>query len=441
MNEAVFVLLNYFLVFVESISLVFFCEGFFAKRVTTRKFVLSVLKLTIFNFIGLAISDWNTLVKVVLLAGIDAIWIHKVFSVSIIKSVVTPTMFVSIISIADNIFMMGTSFVSKVNIQSLLQDPYVYYLFCYFAKCFELLAIVILRLFAKQYLRFENTTWQNWGRVFIFPVASLVIAVFLWRIYWSAPFAAKELMSCTMVLLIIDMFIIAFLNYLNQQEQIRQDNVILQHNIKFQNEMISTWEDAYKSQRKMTHDFQNQLSVIYGLAEREAPESELLSYVQTLLKINTTSSLLVKTGRQVADVLFSQKYNMAQKKNIQFCMQLDDLTNFTIDDAYLVVLLSNLIDNAIEACEKIPDVKLRKIVVKMRVENEESFLYIENTTSAPVKILDDQVVVSDKNSIEHGYGLRTVANILNQYNAVFAISYRNEDRTFCFSAQIPPASK
>lgn len=54
----------------------------------------------------------------------------------------------------------------------------------------------------------------------------------------------------------------------------------------------------------------------------------------------------------------------------------------------------------------------------MKVEEESSFLYIENTTAFPVKVLDNQVVLPSKRSEEHGYGLKNVAAILNRYKAV-----------------------
>lgn len=437
MNDLIYNLLNIFLIFTENISLVFLCESFFVKKFRGVPFILSVLFLVLLNCLGLTFFDRNSFLKVFMLACIDTLWIYKSFSATLVKSAVASILFLSFITVADNLFILGASFMSGVHLHPQFHDPYGYYLFGYFAKLLDLFAVMGFRVFVRRHFQFDNTTWQSWLKIFIFPAMSLSIAIFLWRIYCAVPFVAKELLLCTVGLLSMNLFAVAFLNHLNQQEQLRQDNIILQHNIKAQNEIIAAWSDAYRSQRKMTHDFQNQLSVICGLAEHQAPDSKLLSYVQSLLKTNTKSPLIVKTGRQVADVLFSQKYNLAREKNIVFSLQLDDLTHFSMDDTYLVVLLSNLIDNAIEACEKIPEGQPRTITIKMQVTEDGSFLYIENTTAVPVKILDNQVVVSPSRSREHGYGLRNITNILNQSGAVFAFSYRESDRMFCFSAQIP----
>ena len=103
-------------------------------------------------------------------------------------------------------------------------------------------------------------------KTFILPIVSLFIAVFLWRLYWIVPFAADAILLCTIALFVTNLFAIAVLNYLDQQQQLYQDNLVLQKSIQYQNEAVEAWTNAYKNQRKMTHDFQNQLSVIYGLA-------------------------------------------------------------------------------------------------------------------------------------------------------------------------------
>ena len=54
MNELIYNLLNFFLIFTEDISLVFLCETFFIKKFQGRSFFFSVLFLVLFNCIGLA---------------------------------------------------------------------------------------------------------------------------------------------------------------------------------------------------------------------------------------------------------------------------------------------------------------------------------------------------------------------------------------------------
>ena len=437
MSYEVSLLLNYFVVFIEAMGFIVFSSAFFEQKINICKFILSVVILTGLNFICLTVSESNVFFKLILLTCTDSLYLIVIRRIPPIKSIGISILFASFINIADNFFIVVITTIIHINIQELYQDPYGYYLVCYITKICEAMIFTFIGFLIKQKLYFTHTTWQHWIKILLLPASSLVIAIFLWPLYWVIPEAGERILFCTIALFVMNVFAFIMLNYLDREQQLIQDNLVLKQNIKYQNDTVDAWANAYKNQRKLTHDFQNQLSVICGMAEREAPNSELVAFIQTVMKNSTSRSLVVKTGRLAADVLLSQKYHLARSKDISFSLQLDDLTHFGLKDEHLVVVLSNLIDNAIEACEKIDNGKSKKIMLVMKVEEESSFLYIENTTAFPVKILDNQVVLPAKQSAEHGYGLKNTTAILNSYKAVFAIVYKEEQGLFCFSAQVP----
>jgi len=340
-------------------------------------------------------------------------------------------------AIVDNAFMMGFATVVGESVQTYLSTPQSYYLFCYAAKCVEFLGIVLLRLAVRQRFKEQAATWQDWLRTMMFPVASLVIVILLLHVYVIEPSSAEEILTCSIILMLMDVLAIVLLNHLEQQQMAIQDNIILKHSIKLEQDNISAWMHAYAGQRKQTHDFQNQLAVIRGLAENEAPGGELLDYINSLLVKDFSTSLFVKTGRSVVDVILNQKYAIAQAKEIDFQVRLDNLKSFALPDDALVVVLSNLIDNAITATEKVDIREQRKILLKMQVAPGASLLYIENTTAIPVQIIDNQVATGDGIHREHGYGLKNISTVLEAHEAIYALDYKSEDKLFCFSAQIP----
>lgn len=430
MSYEISILLNYFVVLIEAVAFIVFSSTFFQHKINMCKLILSTVALTSLSIICLTISESNVVFKLALLTCINSLYLVVIYRASLIKCIGISLLFVSFINVADNFFFVVITTMIHIEIQELYQDPYGYYLVCYIAKICEVMIFTLIGSIIKQKLYFTHATWQHWAKIFILPASSLAIAVFLWPLYWVIPAAGEKILLCTMVLFVINIFDVVMLNYLDREQQLIQDNLVLRQNIKYQNDTVKAWANAYKDQRKLTHDFQNQLSVICGMAEREAPDSELLAFVHTVLKNSTSQSLVVKTGRLAADVLLSQKYHLARSKGISFSLQLDDLTHFGLKDEHLVVVLANLIDNAIEACEKIDNGKSKKMMLVMKVEEESSFLYIENTTAFPVKILDNQVVLPAKQSAEHGYGLKNATAILNSYKAVFAIVYKEEQGLF-----------
>lgn len=93
-----------------------------------------------------------------------------------------------------------------------------------------------------------------------------------------------------------------------------KDYSILQHSLKLEQDNVEAWQNAYASQRKQTHDYQNQLLAIRGLAQKEHCNSELIEYVSQLMQTDMTDAMLVQTGRSVVDVILNQKHALAPKQ-------------------------------------------------------------------------------------------------------------------------------
>ena len=194
-------------------------------------------------------------------------------------------------------------------------------------------------------------------------------------------------------------------------------------------------KDAYAEQRKQTHDFQNQLAVLYGLSKHNASQKEFAEYLEKTLSITFPATIYVNTNRLVVDIILSQRYSAAKNKGITFRTALTDLSDFPLPDDALVVVLTNLIDNAFEACEILPEDK-RSVLLKMQNTEDSAIIYIENPTLHPVKIRNNRIMTTKPNPIEHGYGLKNVCTLLNRYDADYAMHYDSSSSVFCFSAQI-----
>lgn len=442
MNEMSLYALNVILNFIEIVALYLFSDCFFQCKISRKRLWISFVALLTINVLIYLVADHLILfLKLILLTGAATIWLVYVFQSHILKSLVTAVFFVSLSTVADSIFVIGIAAITDQSVNGQLQNPYVYYLLCYTAKLVELLAILVFKLCLRGKGRSEMATWQDWLRTILFPVISVVIALSFLRIIAADTEAAPLLLFCTVVLILADILAITLLNYLEKQQRKLHDYAILKHSIKREQDNIAAWMNAYSNQRKQTHDFQNRLSAIRGLIQQEAPNGALSQYVDQLLQTDFTDSLFVKTGRPIVDAVLNQKYSLAQSKKIVLQVQLDDLRSFALPDDALVVVLSNLIDNAIEACEKISDENRRIVRLIMQADPEVNFIHIENPTSIPVRIVNNRVASSKKHPLEHGYGLQNITAILDQYEAIYDFNYDDNTKIFRFSAQIIPPNK
>ena len=147
--------------------------------------------------------------------------------------------------------------------------------------------------------------------------------------------------------------------------------------------------------------------------------------------MDTSRIFIANTGNPVIDAVLDKKNQIAQEKNVTLRLQVNDLAAFPLPLDAMVVLLSNLLDNAIEAAEKCAGAK--EIECNLLLENT---LYISvGNTSQEVSIINGQVATTKADNLNHGYGLATIRGILDQWNAEYAFNYSGG--WFQFAAEVP----
>ena len=162
---------------------------------------------------------------------------------------------------------------------------------------------------------------------------------------------------------------------------------------------------------------------------------DVLNYVETLNGNLRESADVVNTNHAVVNVVLNQKYQCALEKNITMILSVNDLSGLTMGEEDLVTLLVNLLDNAVEACEKLEE---RRIIrFKMVLEDGELILSVSNPVAEPVIIDGKKIATTKKDGRNHGIGLLNVNGVIERLGGTSAL--RCEDGWFCFSAMIPSA--
>ena len=90
-------------------------------------------------------------------------------------------------------------------------------------------------------------------------------------------------------------------------------------------------------------------------------------------------------------------------------------------------MFGNLLDNSIEACEKI---KKGKRWIKVQVEKQNRLLFLDISNSIEEKILvrGGKLITNKKDKTNHGYGLKGIERIVNKYEG--EMSYQVKGNLF-----------
>lgn len=208
-----------------------------------------------------------------------------------------------------------------------------------------------------------------------------------------------------------------------------QDMLLLRQHMEMQQENMNALEQNYRAQRKTTHEFEHHLQVIRDLlAHGEVSATQ--EYVDRLKKNRSIMVYSVNSGHPVIDVILNQKYQTARENEIKMQIQVNDLSALNIPTDSLVVVLTNLLDNAIEACRRIDGYRE---IIGCILYNDGLYISIRNT-SEEVRIVDGKIPTSKADSLSHGFGLMSVTYVLDKLGAEYTFFY--EDGWFNFAVEI-----
>ena len=334
-----------------------------------------------------------------------------------------------IVAAMDAIVLFGASTILRISLDELVWKKGMYTVLVTAGKILSVfLAWLVTRLHPFHKLHPLRPKWML--LVSFFPLTSLFMLMALFLICRDQRDLTQPVAFFCIFLGIANVAIVYVVSLIEQDTEVKQQNNILSQQMEIQTASILALDKAYRQQRQTTHDFQNHLCTISDLLAQKSYETAA-KYVRELSQAQTSRILIVNTHHPIIDAILNQKYQMAVESQIEMRFCINDLSGIQLSASELVVLLSNLLDNAIEACRRIDTERLIRCTI---LENDGSFLSIRNT-SLPVLITEHGIATTKASASEHGYGLPSVCRILDGLHAEYAYNYENG--WFQFTAEIP----
>lgn len=133
------------------------------------------------------------------------------------------------------------------------------------------------------------------------------------------------------------------------------------------------------------------------------------------------------TGCPELDIMLHQKQRYCLQNSIQLEIHLDIPKEKNLNIANLIGLLSNLLDNAIEACER---VEFGKKYVKLDSQTLANIwsVKIENSKNPDENPEQNHFLTTKSDKEIHGIGMKIIHRIVNKYHGT--IQYQNERTIF-----------
>ena len=187
-------------------------------------------------------------------------------------------------------------------------------------------------------------------------------------------------------------------------------------NIEYQNRLLERQvqevQNIYMTMRGWRHDYHNHLQSMKAyvkMGQYEKLDEYLALLEQDLDQVNQ----LIESGNVNLDAILNSKISLALKNGIEVDYKATCPEELTVSDIDLCALIGNLIDNAVEACEKLPEGERRFIRLYIGVLKKQLYISITNATNEVVRKLDSEYITNKRGN--HGHGLKRINLVVDKY--------------------------
>lgn len=333
---------------------------------------------------------------------------------SIRSAAIVSVLFIFILLIADMITILTDKDVLQVDINGQNNiDAFVTLM----SKSILLLIILIFK-------KVGNDRWlyisEEKDAVFfaVFPLISIgaVAGVFKCGVGLKSENEFQFAWVVVVSLIAMNILVIFFMDDLAEKARLKQEKLVFEMDAKRQREMYDSWEEKLMRQRSISHEYRNNLLYMSALLEKKE-YSKLSEYLKKVSGEYTTGMDIINTNNPIVNVLMNTKYYEAKKAGASFICKINDLSGITMEETDLILLVSNLLNNAIEAVQKCSDNKVVK--VKIVIENGKLIVSVRNTYNGKIKKDGDEFKTTKKENSElHGIGIKNVIRITEKYHGL-----------------------
>jgi signal transduction histidine kinase len=280
----------------------------------------------------------------------------------------------------------------------------------------------------------EVLTATEWVRFAVFPVFTIIVVVALLTGF-QIPLNStqKNILICIAFgLLLMNIIVLTLINDVLKREMLIREDKLFRERVINETGMYRTISENYDKQRKLQHEYKNQMMVIAALASENKVE-ELNHYLEEHNKKNLVNLDLIDTNNVIVNAILNSKYQEASEKGIVFAVKVNDLSDIKIKDEDIVLILSNLLNNAIEASEKCDEAVIKLKFVK---ENNQIIISVANTMSTTPSVNGNIFVTSKTEDADmHGIGIENIKEAVEKYGGSYVI--KHDRGSFRFAILIP----
>lgn len=265
---------------------------------------------------------------------------------------------------------------------------------------------------------------QYWLGMVFMPIGSVCIMyqIFLLSLY-NAQYVIMSAITA-IFLLGINYIMYELCGSLERETEVMTQARLYEQQLVLYNEEAKEREQEYFRYRKIRHDMKNHLIGLRSLI-KEGDVQRAENYLDGLLDDIEIVEEKICSGNVVVDTLVNAKYTLAKKMHIKTDIQVCIPNKFKFQDKHLMVILGNIIDNAIEASMKLPEEERYIKLIILYQKKMLNILIINNYNGRTRKNRWGEFITTKEEQVYHGLGLSAIKQAIDYYNGEVKITEKN----------------
>jgi two-component system sensor histidine kinase AgrC len=419
---------------IEIVCYFTFFDIFAVKRNRNKiEVILSIIILMLSSRLCVHFLKKYTIIKMLLMVLIIILAMWFLYEISLVKTLILVFFVQSIVTITDYIVIM---ILAKIygDITTLGGASSLIGRLILILSRLILFAILIVisRISSKKR---NNVTAdmsnKEWIQFLIFPIFTICAVMLMvnsvMKSYHSDIVPVYYIIAIGLIVLNLVVFHLIS-EILEHSRKMKEAQILRQQSIG-QVELYNSMRENYNIQRQRTHEYKNQI-VCMDMLMKKKDYSKLEDYIGNISDKLDAQLDMVDTNNDVVNAILNAKYYEAIKNDVLFVLKINDLSDIKVSDEDIVTILSNLLDNAIEAAKQC-DVGKRTVKIKLLSEDDVLTIAVSNTYKTEPMLTEDGYIRTTKNNKEeHGWGIRNIVATLEKYDAEYIIDYKNGEFVF-----------
>ncbi|MHC9389722.1 ATP-binding protein [Clostridioides difficile] len=216
------------------------------------------------------------------------------------------------------------------------------------------------------------------------------------------------------IMVFCNIFLIIIINNLIKGMKAKSELESINNKLNMQYNYYLNIQESHMKVRKIYHDINNHLACI-----KKIENGDVDNYIKSINEELRDFESNFNTGNKILDIILNEKSIDCRNNNIKLLCDINLRKCEFIQMIDISSIFSNILDNAIEACEKVRQgryIKLRGVIVK-------SYFIItcENSKNDKLRFKNNILITSKEDKFFHGIGLKSIKSSIKKYDGELEI--------------------